>query len=464
MARISLSEATQGTEGVLLRGDPGATVGTYSIDTRTLRNGDLFFALVGPNHDAHGFVAEAMRKGAAAVVISRGRAADFPGEAAVIRVPDTTRALQDLGRWVRHRQAVKVLGITGSTGKTTTKEMTAAAMDEAMPTLKSTGNLNNTFGLPLCLLELEPRHRAAVLEMGMSFAGELTRLAAIADPDVGVLTNVYPVHLEHFSSLAAIADAKGELFRGMRRDGVAVYNADDPEATRVVLPFPGRKIGFGFSDQAQVRATDLAPLPSGSTRFRLRGAAGDMDLEIPFPGRHHVANAMAAAAAAAAAGAGPEAIRRGLARTRPLPMRGAMLRMKENVRVLDETYNSNPKAMERTLETLAGMPATRKVVAAGDMLELGALETEAHRAMGEQVARSGAALFVAVGPLSRLAAESARASGLPEVRHFLDSAEAAAWTAAALRPGDLVLIKGSRGMAMERIVEAIRSSLGMEEA
>ena len=449
---------------MLLRGDPGAVVESYSIDTRTMKPGDLFFALVGPNHDAHAFVPEAIREGAAAVVISRGRAADFPGEAAVIRVPDTTRALQDLGRWVRRLRAVKVLGITGSTGKTTTKEMTAAVMEEAMPTLKSAGNLNNTFGLPLCLLELEPRHRAAVLEMGMSYAGELARLAAIADPDVGVLTNVYPVHLEHFPSLDAIADAKGELFRGMRDDAVAVYNAEDPQATRVALPFPGRKIGFGFSEKAEVRATGLDSLPGGSTRFRLSGTGEDLEVEIPFPGRHHVANALAAAAAAHAAGAGGDAIRRGLGRTKPLPMRGALLRMKGDVRVLDETYNSNPVAMERTLETLSRMPATRKVVAAGDMRELGPSETDAHRALGEQVARCGAALFVAVGPLSKLAAESARSAGMPEVRHFPDSTAAAAWTAAALRPGDLVLVKGSRGMAMERIVEAIRSSLGMEGA
>jgi UDP-N-acetylmuramoyl-tripeptide--D-alanyl-D-alanine ligase len=464
MARLSLSEAAQGTEGVLLRGDPGAAVESYSIDTRTLKPGDLFFALVGPNHDAHGFVAEAIRKGAAAVVISRGRAADFPGSAGVIRVPDTNRALQDLGGWVRRRQPVKVLGITGSSGKTTTKEMTAAVMEETMPTLKSSGNLNNTFGLPLCLLELQPAHRAAVMEMGMSYAGELTRLAAIADPDVGVLTNVYPVHLEHFASLAAIADAKGELFRGMRSDSVAVYNADDPEATRVALPFAGRKIGFGFSEKADVRATAVASLPSGASRFRLTGAGEALDLEIPFPGRHHVANAMAAAAAAHAAGAGPAAIARGLARTKPLPMRGALLRMGNGVRVLDETYNSNPRAMERTLEMLSRMPAERKVVASGDMLELGPTQEEAHRTLGEQVFRSGATLFVAVGPLSKISADAARLSGTAEVRHFPDSAAAAAWTASALRPGDLVLVKGSRGMAMERIVEAIRASLGTEEA
>ncbi len=464
MARLSLAEATQGTQGVLLRGNPEGVVESYSIDTRTLKPGDLFFALTGPSHDAHRFVPEAMAKGAGAVVISRGRAGDFPGEAAVIRVPDTTLALQDLGSWVRRRMAAKVLGITGSTGKTTTKEMTAAVMEEAMPTLKSAGNLNNTFGLPLCLLALEPRHRAAVLEMGMSYPGELTKLAAIADPDVGVLTNVYPVHLEHFPSLAAIADAKGELFRGMRDDAVAVYNADDPEATRVVLPFRGRKVGFGFSEKAEVRAGALTSLPSGSTRFRLDGIGSELELEIPFPGRHHVANALAAAAAAHAAGADGDSVRRGLERTRPLPMRGALLRMKGEVRVLDETYNSNPKAMERTLETLALIPAERKVVAAGDMLELGPTAAEAHRAMGEQVARSGAALFVAVGELSRLAAEGARAAGMAEVRHFPDSAAAAAWTAAAVRPGDLVLVKGSRGMAMERIVQAIRSSLGMEEA
>ncbi len=463
MARVSLAEAARETRGALLQGDPDAAVESYSIDTRTLKSGDLFFALVGPNHDAHRFVPDAIRKGAAAVVISRGGEGDFPG-AALIRVEDTTRALQDLGAWVRRRQPVRVVGITGSTGKTTTKEMTAAVMEEAMPTLKSAGNLNNTFGLPLCLLGLEPRHRAAVLEMGMSRTGELTRLAAIADPDVGVLTNVYPVHLENFPSVEAIADAKGELFRGMRDGAVAVYNADDSEATRVALSFPGRKIGFGFSEKAEIRATRLDSLPSGSTRFRLSGTGEDLEPEIPFPGRHHVANAIAAAAAAHAAGADGPAILRGLARTEPLPMRGALLRLKGDVRVLDETYNSNPVAFRRTLETLSRMSAARKVVAAGDMLELGPAAKEAHRVMGEEVARSGAALFIAVGDLSRIAAEGARAAGLAEVMHFADSAAAAAWTATALKAGDLVLVKGSRGMAMERIVEAILSSLGMEEA
>jgi len=463
MARISLAEASRGTEGVLVRGDGRSTVESFSIDTRTLKGGDLFFALVGPSHDAHAFVPEAIRKGAAAVVISRGGTDEFPGASAIIRVPDTTRALQDLGHWVRKRQTVRVLGITGSTGKTTTKEMTAAVMEEAMPTFKSTGNLNNLYGLPLSLLALEPHHRCAVLEMGMSYAGELARLAEIADPDVGVLTNVYPVHQEHFPSLSAIGDAKGELFRGMRMDAIAVFNADDPEATRVARPFPGRKIGFGFSGKAEVRAREIDSLPSGDTRFRLMAPGVDLGVEIPFPGRHHVANALAAAAAALASGVDGEAIRKGLVRTKPLPMRGALLRLKGEVRILDETYNSNPRAMERTLETLSSMTARRKVVAAGDMLELGPLEKEAHRILGQQVAGAGAELFLAVGPLSELAAASAREGGVPEVRHFPDSASAAAWLAAAVRPGDLILVKGSRGIAMERIVEAIRAILGREE-
>ena len=438
-------------------------VDSFSIDTRTLKPGDVFFALVGENHDAHRFVPEAIRKGAKVVVISRGRSGDFPGEAAVLRVADTTRALQDLACWVRHRQEVKVLGITGSSGKTTTKEMAAAIMEDSTPTLKSTGNLNNTYGLPLCLLGLESTHRAAVLEMGMSYPGELTTLAAIADPDVGVLINVHPVHLEHFPSLSAIADAKGELFRGMRRDAVAVYNADDPESTRVALPFPGRKIGFGFAEGATVRAANLQPTPSGGTAFDLLLEGERLPVEIHFPGRHHVANAVAAAAGAWACGVEGSALQSGLSRVRPLPMRGAMLRFTGEVRVLDETYNSNPKAMERTLETLSAIPARRKVVVSGDMLELGPTGEQAHRLLGEQVAGAGAALFVAVGPLSRLAAESAGKAGVTEVRTFESSAAAADFLAPALTDGDLVLVKGSRGMVMERIVDAIRASRGQEE-
>jgi UDP-N-acetylmuramoyl-tripeptide--D-alanyl-D-alanine ligase len=379
-------------------------------------------------------------------------------------VADTTRALQDLACWVRHQQEVKVLGITGSSGKTTTKEMAAAIMEDAMPTLKSTGNLNNTYGLPLCLLGLESTHRAAVLEMGMSYPGEMTVLAAIADPDVGVLINVHPVHLEHFPSVSAIADAKGELFRGMREDAVAVYNADDSQSTRVALPFPGKRIGFGFGEGAQVRAVGLQPTESGGSAFEITLDGGRLPVEIQFPGRHHVANALAAAAGSWACGVPGSAIQSGLSRVRPLPMRGAMLRFSGEVRVLDETYNSNPKAMERTLETLRAIPARRKVVVSGDMLELGPGGVEAHRLLGEQVAGAGAALFVAVGPLSQLAAESAKAAGMQEVRHCADSSAAADFLVPVLGDGDLILVKGSRGMVMERIVDAIRASRGREEA
>jgi len=465
MARLSLAQVARGTDGVLLRGDAGTVVDSYSIDTRTLRSGDVFFALVGPHHDAHRFVPEAIKKGAKAVVISRGRAGDFPGEAALLRVADTTRALQELAAWVRHQQEVKVIGITGSSGKTTTKEMAAAIMEEAMPTLKSTGNLNNTYGLPLCLLQLDPAQRGAVLEMGMSYAGELTVLAGIADPDVGVLLNVHPVHREHFASLSAIADAKGELFRGMRDDAVALYNAEDPQATRVALSFRGRKIGFGFGERCEARVTGMRSSQAGGAAFTLSFQDARIPVEIRFPGRHHIANALAAGTAGLCAGASAEAVAKGLARVRPLPMRGAMLRFPGEVRVMDETYNSNPKAMESTLQTFADIPARgRKVVASGDMLELGPEGVEAHRAVGRQVAASGAALFVAVGPLSRLAAESAKVSGMQEVRHFEKSPEAGQFLAGVLADGDLVLVKGSRGIAMEHVVEAIRASRGQEES
>ena len=439
----------------------------YSIDTRTLQAGDLFFAIVGPRVDGHDFVPQAIEKGAAAVVVGKAGAA-WKKAPAVLRVRDTTTALQELGAHVRRRRPIKVVGITGSAGKTTAKEMTAAVLGTKLKTARTEGNLNNTFGLPLTLLRLADDSQAAVLEMGMSYKGEIARLAEIADPDVGVILNVLRVHLEHFRSLDDIARAKGELFAGMRRNAVAVYNADDPRVARMGRAFPGPRLSFGLTGRGRevtaekVRAEGLA-----GTEFVLRHAAERTKVRLGLVGRHHVYNALAAAACGYACGLDGQAIAAGLRHVAPAPMRGVLHTTPSGVAVLDDAYNSNPVAMERAIEILAGAkPRGRRILVTGDMLELGSYAPRAHRLVGQLAARAGLELLVAVGPLSERTAEAARAGlrgrkrASDRVAHFATSDAAAAFVVEAARRGDLVLVKGSRGMKMERVVQALLKPRG----
>lgn len=467
MATLGLAEIAGAMRGDLVTGEgppPGVAqrdVGGYSIDTRTLRPGDLFFAIVGPRFDGHRFVADALARGAAVAVVAQGATERWEGAPALVRVADTTRALQDLGAHVRRSKKLKVVGITGSAGKTTTKEMTAAVLGMRYRTFRSEGNLNNTYGLPLTLLRIPDDREAAVLEMGMSYSGEIERLTEIADPDVGVILNVLPVHLENFASRDEIARAKGELFRTMRTDATAVYNADDPSTTALGRDFPGRSVAYGIAaTQAAVRAEEITAEGLGATRFVLRLGDDSAAVRIALPGRHNVANALAAAAAGFALGLRAEEIAGGLETVTPAPMRGTLQRLPGGIELFDDSYNSNPAAMEMAIGLLRdAAPRGRRILISGDMLELGSYGRRAHITLGEQVAAAGLELFVAVGPLSRQAADAARNGGV-ETHHFDSSTEAATFVASAARAGDLVLIKGSRGMKMERVVEALTSAAG----
>ena len=291
----------------------------------------------------------------------------------------------------------------------------------------------------------------------MSYKGEIARLVEIADPDIGAILNVLRVHLEHFGSLEKIAQAKGELFRGMRRDAVAVYNADDRLVARLGRKFPGPTVPYGITARAaRVRADDIAIEGLSGTRFVLSHESDRIPVRLALPGRHNVYNALAAAAIGFAGGLPADAIRDGLETARPASMRGVLHHTKRGVDLLDDSYNSNPTAMERAIESLrAAAPRGRRILVAGDMLELGDYEKPAHTRLGRQAAAAALDLIVAVGPLSARAADSARAAGAKEVRHFPDSAAAAAYVASAVRPGDLVLVKGSRGMKMEKVVQAM---------
>lgn len=433
----------------------------FAIDSRKIDAAmtTLFFALKGPNHDGHDFVGAASAAGAAGVVVSRedalaGRA--IPG----FLVADTTLALQDLARSVRPRFE-SVVGITGSAGKTTAKEMTAAVLSARRPTGRTAGNLNNTYGLPLTLLNQPEDARAVVLEMGMSTPGEITRLAEIADPDVGVILNVREVHLGNFASIDEIAKAKGELFRGMRAGAVAVYNAADPRVRRLADAFPGRRVSFALGAAADVIGRDVRDDIVQGVRFRVSADGADHDVRLSMFGAHNVENALAALAVARALGDGLPGALRALSAVRPATMRGEVVRLGADVVLVDDTYNSNPSAMASVLGSLAATSWTgRKVLVAGDMLELGPRSAEFHRQVGEQAARSGVGLLVAVGPMAQETVSGAAPLGLTATRCYPDSAAAAAEAAAYLAPGDLAVVKGSRGIAMEKVIAAAKTAFG----
>jgi UDP-N-acetylmuramoyl-tripeptide--D-alanyl-D-alanine ligase len=443
--------ATGGRALAPLAGERALT--TVSIDSRTLAAGALFVAIRGPRFDGHAFLAEARAKGALAALVERELEA--PHGLALVRVADTKQALADLARHVRRAALIPVVAVTGSVGKTTTKDMAAALVATRGPVLKTEGNLNNQFGLPLTLLRLESAHRTAVLELGMSAPGEIRALSRLAEPDVAVITRVAPVHLEFFPSLDAIADAKAEILEGLRPGGTAVLNADDPRVRRIGERHSGPKLWFGLDRRLDVSAEHWRASALGM-RFDLRLAGRTHEVSLPLAGPHFVLNFLAAAAAAHSLGIAPEAIAAAAPSLRPARHRGELLQLGEHVIVLDDSYNSSPTALEAAVVALGLLPALRRVAVVGDMLELGEAGPGLHREAGRALA-GRADVVVGVGPLSRELVEGARLSGLAAARtlHFADAAQAAPAVASLVSPGDAVLVKASRGVRLEQVVEAL---------
>ncbi len=452
MAALRLDEIAAATGGEILAGDPDRVVDAYDIDSRRLRPGALFFALAGLR-DGHEFLAGAAARGAAGAVVSRAVPSPAPGFA-LVRVADTALALQALARVVLGARPRKVVGITGSTGKTTTKDFAAALLAARYRVLKSEGNFNNRLGLPLSLLRLEPADEIAVLEMGMSAPGEIRELAGIAPPDVALITNVLPVHLAFFSDLRAVARAKREILEGTRPGGTAVLNGDDPLVAELAADWRGRRIDFGFGPGCEVQAEGLRRRGGDGSAFRLRYGAASADVELPFLYESAVPNFLAAAGAALALDVPlPDMLARVPTLASP-GMRGVPVELAGGVRLVDDSYNSNPKAVEMALRSLARLPAPRKVAILGDMLELGLDEAGFHREAGRLVKRLGWDILVAIGPLARHMADGAAAEGLAAGAIFVfpDAAAAAEAAPALVRDGDLVLVKGSRGVGTERVV------------
>ena len=456
---------------------PVERVAGVSIDSRALGRGQLFVAIRGPRHDGHDFVAAALQAGAEAALVAANRISSYPEEirGRVFSVPDTLAALQELARAVRRAWGKRIAAVTGSVGKTTTKEILAALLGAKFRVLKSEGNLNNEYGLPLTLLRLEPEDKAAVVELGMSHRGELRRLAEIAEPEVGVVTRVAPVHLEFFSSIDEIALAKRELIEGLAgQDRVAVLNADDPRVARFAEVARGRVLTFGCSPAAQFRAESIQDHGAAGSEFEFVGPRERARLALALPGRHSVENALAALAAASVWGLTAADAANVLRNIKVGEMRGRLLQFAAGFMLINDSYNSNPVALAAMIELLAntGDAKTgiyrRRILAAGEMLELGPDSAKLHREAGRCAASRKLDCIVAVQGNAVEIVNGAIEAGMPasQAHFFNDSTAAAAFLADFVRPGDLLLAKGSRGVKMERIVEALHAKypLADEEA
>jgi UDP-N-acetylmuramoyl-tripeptide--D-alanyl-D-alanine ligase len=436
---------------VSLEGD--GTITGWSVDSRTIQPGDLFFALRGPTHNGHLYLNDVLKKGAIAAVIEQDSTNDLPSGLAYFAVPDTQHALEQLGAWARHHWGHDLVAITGSAGKTTTKDIIAAFLSVDRAVGKTVGNLNNHVGLPLSLLRLPDHSNVAVIELGMNHAGEIAALAKIAQPRIGVVTNVGHAHVENFDDIDGVAAAKRELIEALPPEGIAVLNADDERVSKFAAAHHGRVITYGFSENANVRAEDVSYSMDG-VKFRVNGT----ELESKLSGRHAVSNLLAGVAVASIYDIQPERLVDAARAIEPGPMRGKRI-LNNGIIHFNDCYNSNPDAARAMVDLLADTPALRRIAVLGEMLELGHLSEPLHRDLGLYVARSGLNVLVGIRGAAIHAVEAAIAAGLPgdAACFFDDPASAGQWLRTIAREGDAILWKGSRGtrveLALERFLE-----------
>jgi len=432
-----------------------------SIDSRRVGKGRLFVAIRGPNHDAHSYLDAALESGASGLLVEQGRELPRSPNAAVFSVPDTTRALGALAAGHRAGFEGPLVAITGSNGKTTTKEMCAAILGGCGPCLKNRGNLNNEFGLPLTLLERVEAHRFVVVEIGMNHRGEIAPLAAIAAPGIGVITNVGTAHIEHLRSRDEIALEKGDLIAALPADGVAVLNADDPRVMAQAERTAARILRFGTAEDADVRAERITSLGDRGYAFDLVTADGRQPVHVAGLGAPTVTNALAAAGAALAAGVDLRNVAQGLGRYEPASGRMEPVTLARNIIVINDTYNANPQSMEVALRSLASLRGTSRGFAVlGDMGELGDTADDAHRAAGQLVAELGLDYLFTLGERAEQIADGALGAGMRADRVHVgtDHAELEAALRRVLVGDDWVLVKGSRAMQMERVVDGLARS------
>lgn len=454
MEGITIADIIAAVQGTWLGpGDPSGIRPTgCSINTQTLKPGDLFVALPGERTDGHRFIGSAFENGASAAIVSRQWCKNQAQNGPLVAVDAPERALGDLGRAYRKRFDIPVIGITGSNGKTTTKDMVAAVLRTRFEVLATEGNLNNQLGVPLMVSRLSAQHQVAIFEMGINKHNDLRYLCDIAQPTMGIITNIGPTHLEFLGSVEGVAKAKGELLEYLDESSMTILNLDDLLLSKERAKVKGRLLGFGIEQICQFRGEGLNLDQEGCGYFSLQGRS----FHLPIPGRHNVYNALAAIAAGYALGVPLEDAAEALKAFKPTKLRSQVL-LHNGVRLINDTYNANPASMRAALAVLSSAkPATggRRIALLGDMLELGDIAQQAHRDLGAEVAGHADLLF-ALGPLSTCLSEGARQAGLAQAHAFEDRNALVHALQTCIRPGDVLLAKGSRGIAIEQVVKAL---------
>jgi len=458
------AEILEATAGELVCGDLQHGFSKVFIDSRSAADDGVFVAICGEIHDGHSFLPEVVEQGGRGLIVKREKIEQLPlatwktTGVVCIAVADTTRALGDMAAFHRRRSRASVVGITGSNGKTTTRQFTATVVSQHFKTLATAGNFNNEIGLPLTLLGLGSDHQWAVVELGTNNPGEIARLTDICSPDIGVITNIGPAHLEGLGSIEGVAREKGSLLNGLRNNGTAVLNADDPRVLQLARQTPNRVVLYGLSAKAAVRATDVQENEAG-IRFTLNIADENIPIRLNTPGLFMVTNALAAAGVGYQVGLSVSAIKAGLEAFIPVSGRMNILHTTNGIHIIDDTYNANPDSMQVALNTLKKMRAgSRGIFVAGDMLELGDQAPALHGKIGALAAQSGISRLYARGEFADQVVSGARDAGMPAASTMIGSRrEIIDDLIGRLRPGDWLLVKGSRGMAMEKIVREIKA-------
>lgn len=464
---FSLQDILDATGGRLIRGNLDTIFEGISIDSRTVKRGELFIALRGVRFDGHQFVSEAMERGAEGAIVegeSLGTGAPYdPMEKPIIAVEDTLGALGDIAHCWRDKHSIPLVAVAGSNGKTTTKEIIATLLEGSFRVLKTLGNRNNLVGLPLTLLDLSPEHTIAVVEMGMNVRGEIERMTEIANPDVGLITNISEAHLEGLGTFEELVKAKGELWDTMRPNGVIVVNQDDANVLKCATGYPGKRVTFGVEVPSDVMAQGIRIEGGKDVRFTLTVRGEEVGVTFPMMGISSVYNALAATAVASIYGVQLREIKERLEGFKPFSMRMEIIRLDNGATIINDAYNANPRSMELALKALSQVKeAERGIAVLGDMLELGQFSEEAHARVGEKVASLGVDLLFTLGERAQTIAGRARHAGLDEGRVVasMDHRDLLYKLKKTIKRGDWILVKGSRSMSMEKIVLGLMGEEG----